>query len=46
VGYSSMTPGVFFPESFDRPPTAAFDVPNASFEGGAVLLCAPEQRLA
>jgi hypothetical protein len=36
---------VLFPELFDRPLTAVFDVPNASSNGGAVLLKAAERRL-
>jgi hypothetical protein len=36
---------VLFPELFDRPLTARFDVPNASSDGGAVLLKAADRRL-
>jgi hypothetical protein len=36
---------VLFPDLFDRPLTARFDVPNASSDGGAVLLKAAEHRL-
>jgi hypothetical protein len=36
---------VLFPELFDRPLTAIFDVPNASSDGGAVLLKAADRRL-
>ena len=39
------TPCLLFPELFDRPLTAAFDVPNASSDGGAVLLKASDRRL-
>jgi len=39
------TPCVLFPELFDRPVTATFDVPNASSDGGAVLLKAADRRL-
>ena len=39
------TQGVLFAELFDRPLTATFDVPNASSDGGAVLLAAAERRL-
>ena len=41
----STTPCVLFPELFDRPLTATFDVPNASSDGGAVLLTAADRRL-
>jgi hypothetical protein len=36
---------VLFPDLFDRPLTATFDVPNASSDGGAVLLKAADRRL-
>ena len=42
---SITTPCVLFPELFDRPLTASFDVPNASSDGGAVLLKAADRRL-
>ena len=42
---SSMTPCVLFPDLFNRPLTATFDVPNASSDGGAVLLKAADRRL-
>ena len=42
---STTTPCVLFPELFDRPLTALFDVPNASSDGGAVLLKAADRRL-
>ena len=42
---STTTPCVLFPELFDRPLTATFEVPNASSDGGAVLLKAAERRL-
>jgi len=41
----TTTPCVLFPELFHRPLTACFDVPNASSDGGAVLLKAAERRL-
>ena len=41
----TTTPCVLFPELFDRPLTATFDVPNASSDGGAVLLKAADRRL-
>ena len=34
---SATTPCLLFPELFDRPLTATFDVPNASSDGGAIL---------
>ena len=36
--HSIMTPCLLFPELFDRPLTATFDVPNASSDGGAALV--------
>ena len=42
---STTTACVLFPELFDRPLTATFDVPNASSDGGAVLLKAADRRL-
>lgn len=39
---STTTPCVLFPELFDRPLTAPCDVPNASSDGGAVLLKAAD----
>ena len=36
---------VLFPELFGRPLTARFDLPNASSDGGAVLLKAVDERL-
>ncbi len=36
---------VLFPDLFDKPLTAAFDQPNASSDGGAVLLKAIDRRL-
>ena len=42
---SITTPCVLFPELFDRPLTVTFDVPNASSDGGAVLLKAADRRL-
>ena len=41
----STTQGVLFAGLFNRPLTAIFDVPNASSDGGAVLLKAADQRL-
>lgn len=42
---STTTPCVLFPELFERPLTARFEVPNASSDGGAVLLKAADRRL-
>ena len=42
---STTTLCVLFPELFDRPLTARFDLPNASSDGGAVLLKAADRRL-
>jgi len=42
---STTTPCLLFPDLFDRPVTATFDVPNASSDGGAVLLKAADRRL-
>jgi len=42
---STTTPCVLFPELFDRPLSTTFDVPNASSDGGAVLLKAADRRL-
>ena len=42
---STTTACVLFPELFERPLTARFDVPNASSDGGAVLLMAADRRL-
>jgi hypothetical protein len=42
---STTTPCLLFPELFDRPLTTRFDVPNASSDGGAVLLKAADRRL-
>ena len=42
---STTTPCVLFPDLFDRPLRATFDVPNASSDGGAVLLKAADRRL-
>jgi hypothetical protein len=36
---------VLFPDLFDRPLTVQFDLPNASSDGGAVLLKAADRRL-
>jgi len=37
--------GVLFQDLFDRPLTACFDLPDASSDGGAVLLRAADKRL-
>ena len=42
---STTTPCVLFPDLFARPLTATFDVPNASSDGGAILLKAADRRL-
>lgn len=43
---TNATPqSVLFPELFDRPLTATFDLPNASSDGGAILLRAADERL-
>jgi hypothetical protein len=42
---STTTPCLLFPDLFDRPLTTVFDVPNASSDGGAVLLKAADRRL-
>lgn len=42
---STTTPCSLFPDLFDRPLTARFDLPNASSDGGAVLLKAADRRL-
>lgn len=42
---STTTPCLLFPELFDRPLMALFDVPNASSDGGAMLLKAANRRL-
>ena len=36
---------VLFPDLFDRPVTATFDLPNSSSDGGAVLLKAADREL-
>lgn len=41
----STTQGVLFAELFDRPLTVRFDVPNASSDGGAVLLKSADRKL-
>lgn len=43
--HSTTTPCVLFPDVFGKPLTAGFDVPNASSDGGAVLLKAADRRL-
>jgi hypothetical protein len=45
VPHSTTTPCLLFPDLFDRPLTARFDIPNASSDGGAVLLKAADRRL-
>lgn len=42
---STTTPRVLFPDLFGKPLTACFDVPNASSDGGAVLLKAADRCL-
>jgi hypothetical protein len=42
---STTTPCWLFPDLFDRPLATTFDVPNASSDGGAVLLKAADRRL-
>ena len=42
---SITTPCVLFPDLFNRPLPATFDVPNASSDGGALLLKAADRRL-
>ena len=41
----TTTPCVLFPALFERPLSARFDVPNASSDGGAILLKAADRRL-
>ena len=41
----TTTPCLLFPDLFGRPLTAVFDLPNASSDGGAVLLKAADRRL-
>lgn len=41
----TITHSVLFPDLFDRPLVAAFDHPDASSDGGAVLLKAADRRL-
>ena len=43
--HSTTTPCVLFPDLFGKPLTASFEVPNASSDGGAVLLKAADRRL-
>lgn len=42
---STTTPCLLFPDLCARPLTATFDLPNASSDGGAVLLKAADRRL-
>lgn len=42
---STTTPYLLFPDLVDQPLTTRFDVPNASSDGGAVLLNAADRRL-
>lgn len=41
----TTTPCPLFPDLFDRPLTVTFDVPNASSDGGALLLKAADRQL-
>ena len=43
--HPTTTPYVLFPDLFGKPLTARFAVPNASSDGGAVLLKAVDRRL-
>jgi len=45
VSHPTTTPCVLFPDLFGKPLTGCFDVPNASSDGGAVLLKAADRRL-
>ena len=45
MSHSTTTPCVLFPDLFGKPLTGCFDVPNASSDGGAVLLKAADRRL-
>jgi hypothetical protein len=42
---STTTPCVLFPDLFRKPLIATFDLPNASSDGGALLLKAADRRL-
>ena len=42
---STTTPCLLFPDLCERPLTVAFDLPNASSDGGAILLKAGDRRL-
>ncbi len=42
---STTTPCLLFPDLCERPLTVRFDLPNASSDGGAVLLKAADRRL-
>jgi hypothetical protein len=46
VPHSTTTDCLLFPDLFGKPLTATFDVPNASSDGGAVLLKTADRRLA
>ena len=43
--HPTTTPCVLFPDLFGKPLTASFDVPNASSDGGALLLKAADRGL-
>ena len=45
MSHPTTTPCVLFPDLFGKPLTATFDVPNASSDGGALLLKAADRRL-
>lgn len=45
MNQQSVTQAVMFPELFGRPLLARFDVPQASSDGGAILLKAADRRL-
>jgi len=45
VPHPTTTDCLLFPDLFGKPLTARFDVPNASSDGGAVLLKAADRRL-
>jgi hypothetical protein len=42
---TATTPCLLFPDLCDRPLTAVFDLPNASSDGGGVLLKVADRRL-
>ena len=43
--HPTTTDCLLFPDLFGKPLTATFNVPNASSDGGAVLLKAADRRL-